>query len=439
MAEESHPKRFGSSTLLPPSSTLMPPSNDGSLLTIGHDSGQDLSAGLDRAGAEAKELALRAGAEARELASKAAALAAEKAPELRKKAHDLASRAAREAEAASEILADSGKRHAFFAAHKQKIGIGLTATLLVVGGGWLYAKHQATLLARDQIDGFLIRNNLSSVVSFADVSASPFGSVELSGFSLRIAPNHTILTAETVVISNLDTVGSQVRAVTLSAKGLEVPLLALVRAGHRGSLPDQLIGLGYTTLTGDVSIGGRFDDQHQTLSVELKGDMSDFVSWNSSVKIGNVTPAAGKVIYGLIKSAAGDNSLLQTLSEVDGLQAIAQTTLVSANLSIDNSGYMKRLKKIPDTELPPDGASTAAQTTALNEADLVRAGMLPSQAKAAREALQGWEENGGPLRIETNFTTPIPLFRPEGRFGIPAFAFSSSAAFIAATNAKVSN
>ncbi len=73
------------------------------------------------------------------------------------------------------------------------------------------------------------------------------------------------------------------------------------------------------------------------------------------------------------------------------------------------------------------------------ETELVRAGILPSKAKTSLEALNGWIANGGKLRIESNVTKPVPLFRPSAGFLPFAPAFGSLPEFLVAINGKITS
>jgi len=410
----------------------MPPSEGGTLLSVGTDSDETLAAQLSRAGVEAKELASRAGTEAREFASRAAAFTAEKAPKIRKKAEKLT-------QVARNTLADSKRRKALVAANKKTLAIGIVIVALVVGAGWTFAKHQATAVAKDRIDGFLIRNGLSTAVTYDDVTASPFGTATLSGVTVRTSKGETIAKIGALKISNVETEGDMLLGVKVSAASFEVPLLALARSQLREPMAVNAIGMGYTTLKGNLSFAESFDDQRRTLSIETTEVVRDLGSVEANLVLGNLNLAALGALANIARAAQQNNPAALLEGAFAGARIFGGATLMEANVTIDNSGWFKRNREITAYDVPVDVSAPVARSDVLTISDLVRAGMSPSDAEATREAIENWLTNGGTLRLETNIGQPVPLFRPGGIFGGQSFAFSSPAAFLVATKARILN
>lgn len=424
-----------STTLLPPSGNMLPPSNGGSLLNLDTKGGEALAGEMARAGAEAKELAARA-----------AAFAAEKAPEVKKKAQEagakvgeLAGKALKEGAAsaalAREALADPERRQAVIAANRKKLTIGLAAFAVVLGGGWMFAKHQANTIAKDRIDGFLIRYNLKGTVAYDDVSGSPFGSATLSGVRVTTSPSTTIK-AGSLTISDIEMKGDMIQSLSVAAKSVEVPLLAMARDSRRDATLHDAIGLGYTTLTGNVDVSARFDDQKSVLSFDTSGEARDAGSWKLKLKLGGLNSGTLNALYGMSQATGGDAGLGLLAVAGMGFQALGQLTLAEASLTVDNSGYFKRSQDIPSADIPVGEGASAARALAVDETELVRGGMSPSEAQATREAVEGWMKKGGTLRIESNLTQPVALFKRGSLFSP---TFDSLAEYLMLTKSKISN
>jgi len=441
--QPSSKRKQSGGTLLPVSGTLLPPSGPSN---AGTNSGEALVDDVaDQLG--------RAGTEARELASRAAALAVEKAPEIKKKAQEatkkmsgLASRAFKEAEASAQAatatLADPEKRKAAISANKRRLAVGFAALVVVMGGGWAFAKHQATSIARDRVDGFLLRYNLRANVAYDDISASPFGSATLTGVVIKDPHGSVMAKVGALGVSGIEMKGDVLQGITVAAKSFEVPFLPLTRGWLRDPVTYNLIGMGYTTITGDISVAGRIDDKDGTFSFETKGSLRDLGDWRGKLKLGGVSAAALGPLSAL--SQTDPNNPFAALGPaIIGLSTLAQqTTLAEISLSLDDSGYFKRNKEVTNAELPPDDASQAVRIVSvpIDESELVRAGISPSEAKADHEAIDTWVNKGGTIRIESNLDRPIPLFSAGNNFfGAPNLAFASPAAFFAAAKMKISN
>jgi len=411
--------------LMPLSGKLLPPSDGGSLLNVGTASEEALSDQFNRAGAEA-----------RELISRATHLAAEKAPEIKKKAENLAS-------TARITLADSQKRKAFMESNRKKIVIGVAATFMLAGGGWMFAKHQATAIAKDRIGAFFIRSGLSSNITYEDISASPFGSVTLSGVMIRAPDGAVFAKIGSIGLSDIEIKGGRLLGLKVMANSFEVPLLALARSRWRLSMAVDAIGMGYTTLNGNFSFAGRRDDLRQTLSIETNGDIRNMGNMEAKIRLGNIDLDAIAIQFTMSQATQENNPLVILMSSLLDAQSFARATLEKADVTIDNGGYFKRTHEITASDMPPDTTPTApagnARAGATAEIDkLVRAGLLPSDATATLAALENWTARGGRLRVSTNinpYDPPFPVAALWGGMTAP----DNLMAFLAATHATVSN
>lgn len=317
---------------------------------------------------------------------------------------------------------------------KNKVLIGAGAALVVVVGGWFLVKQQAAAAARDRIDGFLIRNNLRETVSYDGLSASPFGSVTLSGVKVKLSPAATV-SVDSLALSGLEMKNDQLRGLDLEADGIDVPLLAMTRADrHRDGQSVELIGLGYTNLTGKLSLSAHYDDQKQTIAVETAGDVKDAGAWKLKLGLGGVDPRAVTALSGLNASAAQANPLALLGMAGQGLQYLGSLTLSVAEISVDNAGLTKRQAQIPDQPLPVEGAAPVGKS--FDETELVRAGMAPSEAVAARQAVDTWLAKGGTLKLASNLSQPLPLFVGGNLF---APTFDDVPGYLAVTKSRISN
>jgi hypothetical protein len=435
------PKSTAGAGFLPPSGPLLPPSDGGRLLDIGTEGGGEFVAQLDRAGAEALVIGRQAAGRAQEAATRLAALAAEKAPEVGQKLTGLAL-------AAKTTLGDRNKRGAWFANHRRTMMIGAGAVVLVAGGGWFYAAHQATETAKAQVDAFIRRYKLSHIVSYGGISASPFGTVTLS--DVVVKPPHVpgILKAGSLMLSGLVADGKSVSAGTVAAESLELPFLEMARRDGINPFNVTALGLGYTKLKGDLKIGFKFDDAHQTLTVSASGSARDAGGFDATLKFGNLTSltiAGAVAALVTMVPGTGEPDLGQALVGAVGAEVAMRTvmaaTLAQLDVSVDNSGVMKRMAEMTDAALPDEAAPANAQDSAAEffARDLMQAGMDKADAESAAKAIGKWSRKGGTLRISTRIDEPLPLVKQRGFYRTQDFAFGSPAEFLAATRATVSN
>lgn len=320
--------------------------------------------------------------------------------------------------------------------NQKKLLIAAGVAVVLIGGGWTFAKYKATSVAKDQIDGYIIRHNLGGQVSYEGLSASPFGSVTLSGVRMTVSPANNV-TIGSLDISNVEMKYDQIRSISISARDIQIPLLAIVKEDLvREELIRNLIGEGYVTLTGSASSSMRYDDQRGTLALETAGDIQDVGSWKEKVSFANVDPSAMNALYGLANAPKVTNDLATLGTLGLALQGLASLSLAEAELSVDNSGIHKRTLDIPGDALPPDATATVDVISAKDEMALVRAGMTPSEAHDTSKAAETWLQKGGTLKLATHLSQPLPLFR-NGNISSPAF--DNPLGFLAAAKVRISN
>ncbi|MBF0325552.1 MAG: hypothetical protein HQL42_10815 [Alphaproteobacteria bacterium] len=317
------------------------------------------------------------------------------------------------------------------AATKNKTLIVAGLVMIVAGGGWMIAKSKATAQAKDAIDGFLIRTKLAAEVRYRDLSASPFGSATLSGVTLG-ASSPTPVVVGSIDISDIEMKGDQLRAIRIVAKDAEIPLLSIARQQHR---PDDMmktaIGLGYSRVTATLETAIRFDESKGALAVDSSGKVADGGSWDARVRLAGIDAKAVDALYGLANGgkALGGAAVLGLIGSLG--DNLTRLSLVEMKVGVDNSGWFKRANTITDLDMPPDGANGPA----FDEAELIRAGMAPSEAQAARRSVETWLKSGGGLNVATNLGQPLPLFRGS----VFAPSFTDLPAFLAMTKSRIGN
>jgi hypothetical protein len=431
-----------SALLLPPGSMLLPPSGILPAPTGGSTQGSDApptdeqpAAPSDRAAAEAGAMASRAGAEAKLVVERMAGIAADKIPAIKQRAGELAT-------SASAALADCNRRNAFITSHKQALVVGAAALLVLSGIGYFVARQQATAVARNRIDQFLNTTGLASILTYTDISASPFGTATLTGVTVKGPDWGVVGKVDTMEISGIKMNGDVLSAANLSAKSFEFPVVDLARRYREVPMVAEAMGLGYSTLKGTIALSVVFDDAKKTLFLSMKGDVRDMGTIDASVKFGGTSSSLVEPLFAMAQSGQQTDPQEFATRGIAALQSVAQTTLVEADVAVDNAGWFQREREITDSNMPGDGSappSLSANGRKSAVAELERAGMAPSNAEAAIEADWKWSTAGGPLRMTTHIDQPIPLLRSSGFLGGPTFAFDSLPKFLAVTKAKVSN
>lgn len=318
---------------------------------------------------------------------------------------------------------------------RKKLMIGAFALVILAGIGWVFAKHQANAIAKDMIDGFLIRHDLRATVSYEGVSGSPFGSAILSDVRVTLSSS-AVAKIGTLTITDVDMDGNMIFGFRLIAQAVDVPLLALARDKRRNETLHHAVGLGYTTLRGNIDVGFHFDNETGVLSVDTSGDAADAGNWNLALKLGGLDARFVRSVYDIAKSTGG-KALQRLLRAADTwTKKIKKLTFVEASLSLENSDYFQRNNDIPVADIPLDDGAVAPRAVTVSDIELVRGGMNPSEAREAVEALDEWQKEGGLLQIESRSTRSIPLFE-EGNLFSPTF--DSFEKFLAMTRSRVTH
>jgi len=317
--------------------------------------------------------------------------------------------------------------------------IGAAALAIVLVGGGVYAKHAAGNVARDQVEGFIVRQNLGGVVRYASISASLFGSVSLSDVQIKLGPNATIKVAS-LDISHLDIRDNRVYGASLLADGLEYPLVDTMRGRFVQPTADmqELVGLGYSRLIGRVALNMKLDDKKEALDIETTADFKDAGGWTAKLELAGITPSLVNFAYSLPEAQAsgGTGRLLETA--LTGMSAASRVALANAEITLDDCGISKRERKITADSYPSDNKAVVARDPEINEIALIKAGQSPSKAKSSVDAYQSWRQDGGKLKITTTIEHPIPLFK-NGFLGSVTPAFENQADLLALTKAEITN
>jgi hypothetical protein len=335
-------------------------------------------------------------------------------------------------DSANAVIEDPKKLQSTFANNRKTISASLGAVIIVAGGAWLFAVQQATVIAKDMVDGFIDQYNLRDKVSYDNVSASPFGSVTVTGVKAHISPSTSIKVADLNI-----SISDNNQSMTLSAESFELPLSALARDQDMPPVIYELIGMGYTTLISDLTTAVRFDDGKKTLVLETSADIRDVGDSELQITLGNVNLTGLHSLNSLSQMTGQGNSsieesmLLGLVSSGKIASDLAELTLSEAKLTVNNSAYHKRSKEVTGLDMPRDDTDQGTRSEMPgSENALVRAGMTPSDAKAAHAAMSSWLRDGGSLQITTSLDRPLPLLRS---------GFDDPARLLAATKSKISN
>lgn len=417
--------------LLPAGSNLFPVTDGGSLLHIKAEGGEaianDISEQFIRTYSEANKLAATLGAKTKDWMAKAKV--GEIVDETLRNAKDSAM-------SANAAIADPKKLQTILTANGKIISASLGAVIIVISGGWLFLAHQASAIAKDRVDGFIVQYNLRDTVSYDDISASPFGSATITGVKARISPN-TIIKIASLNISDIDIKNDNFQGLRLSAKSLELPMAALARSPYTSPVIYGAIGMGYTTLIGDLTTAVNFDDDKKTLVLEANGDVRDAGYWKFKIALGVASSMNFSSLYKLAQVAEHGNALAKVEASSKALEYLAELTLSEAKLTVDNSAYYKRSKEVTQFDIPQDDTKQEMLSeTPIDETALIQAGMPPSEAKATHAAMGSWLRDGGTINITTNIDRPLSLFR---RGSIFAPVFDTPADYLVVTKTKISS
>lgn len=309
---------------------------------------------------------------------------------------------------------------------KRHIQIGVAAGIVLAAVAWFALSRYASGVAKDELDGFLIRNNLRDVVTYGGVSATPFGTVTVSDVVAGAAQGVGIR-IRSLVLSGMQQELGKLVAMEAKAEQVDIPMLELQRGGK---LPDStLLELGYTRLVGDCSLAFRYDSSQRTLESTFSGKFDDLGEVRTQLGLGGIAPDMMGVLGDLpqpTKNPFGLLALLGTLKSV---------TLSHHMLFLDTGPFHKRAARVTAASTPDEQRATATTVWPVDEDELVIAGMRPSDAKKLCAAGEKWAAEGGAIRIETHLDAPVPLLLP--RQGFPSFAFDDAAAYLVATKSTV--
>jgi len=315
-----------------------------------------------------------------------------------------------------------GRKHA---------AIGIAAVILLAGIGWFAAGHYATRTARDEIDGFLIRNNLKSVISYGDISATPLGKATITDVSVKVG--NIPIKCDTVTLSGVDTNHDTPRSANVTLSGINVPVLDLARTGVQPAIP--LAKLGYQSMRGRLNLSYDLSNKGK-LTVKTHGEDSQAGSWDMTLNLSGIEPDALATLAAIPMVLTGQSNEMNLWRRLETTAMNAK--LADLELSLNDSGIHDRMQKLPDESIPASGNSSKAnQGMALNETSLVKAGMAPSGAREIVTKISGWTEKGGDISLSTGLDRPIALMRPDGMRGGTQPAFDSLESFLVATKAKI--
>lgn len=437
--------------LMPVAGKLMPVSAGGTLLAMAPGTGaadtgasgpqafpQAFGAGaIDTAaiGAQLDQFGSDAASLAREAAAKGAAFAAAKAPVLRAQAERLQGELA----GLGARLAQSDTRKTLLARHGLKLGIGALALIVLAGGAFLFTRHQQGAATQDQVNAFLIRAGLEPFVTSQSQSVSLLGATTLSGVTIKDSTGAVVAHIDSIDVADLKLNGAVPQSMKLTAHGITVPVLQLARR-VKDEVSQALIGVGYSVLAGDMTINLVDDDASGVLRLDVQGTGNDLGDGELHLVLDHVDAGAIAAIGQVVEAQRSGGPLAAAAAAMMVRQKIKDARLVSVSARIDDTGYHARITALPATGTPPGalGTTPPAIRPPMSEADLVRAGLAPSEAKDALAAITRFQTQGGTLRISSTVDHPLALFNGGGFLG-PSFAYDSPAQLLAAAKPKVTN
>jgi hypothetical protein len=315
------------------------------------------------------------------LGSKAAEIAAEQGPVLKEQAQKLGTRML---DAAAQAR-DPG----FWEKYKRRFLGGAALLVLLAGGGYEVGCYKAGELARDAVDGYLIRSHLQKQVSYQDISATPFGRVTLSGVKLDFPLLGQPIELSSLSIGGLAPDGKVPDRLEVGWSGLVLP----ARSFLSGEALAAFSGAGFQTLRGEGSFSWALDSGSHQLTVKTSGSFTDAGRWDFEASFTNADPPA-----------------LGRMAEA-GLTSLMTIQVKSVSGSLDLGGLARRAREIPRTALPAAEEQPLFDTQpAMIGTSLVEAGMAPSEARETAEALQKFAQTGTRISLKSRMERPVPLF-----------------------------
>jgi len=408
-----------SARLMPPSTRPMPPSGVDVMAARGPQRDPQVRASLDPDDDDAT-VNVRP----------AAGTVATAVPDIRRRVGEAFS-------AARTMAMDGEQRGNFTRRHGRTLLIAAAGLVLLGGGGWLYAGHQASVAAQQQVSDFLAATGMTGHVSYSGVSGSPFGAVSLEDVVIRDASNQPIATFGQLSVTGLRREGGVLLGVHLTGHAASLPLVGIAR-----EIPNpffaNLISIGYSNLKGDVSFGIDADPAHESLVIDVAGDFSDMAALKLHVGFGGIPPQLTSMMPQLASASARNDPSALMSAGMMGLQFYQKVTLIEASFSADDADLMRRMADVPMAGHPDEVVNVPLFANPVSSRDLVSAGMPAAEAEAVHGVFDRWLLSGGKLRVETVLSQPLALFSKTGQWGGPSMAFSNLAAFLVASHAKVS-
>lgn len=305
------------------------------------------------------------------------------------------SKATEAAAMSQQVIGDQDLRKAVWARSRKMAGVAGIAVLILAGGGWFYAQHHATEVAKERVDGALARFGLVRAITYENISASPFGSVTLDGIKIS-SPMTGNVQIGSLTLSRYDVQEDQFKGIEGSIKKIDLPVLAMARAGSGNYRLQELVGLGYKSVSLDTKFAADFDAETQAWTIASSGSAEDLGGWSIDLTLEPTSVAASS--FDLFQS----NPMTAGFGMLGAFRGIG---ISKASITLDNSGYAERSAEIPSDSMPPSEGGSG-----VNYAFLLKArGFPPEQAEQAHKALQEWQTKGGKLRLDANPDRPVSL------------------------------
>ena len=401
--------------LLPPSpALLMPPgpllsSSLGAEAESGLVIPEEVAAGLARA----KQVGLVMSTRLRDSA-------VEHAPEMRRQATLAAQSAGKGASAAlvAAVEATGTARQAWAAAgarpglRRNMLLGGLAALAVVLAGGWLMAKQQATFSARREVPAALARLGLTSKVSYADLTASPSGSVTLKQVTWRDGPQ--VLAIDSITVGDIAQGPAGLRRGDLAVRGMAVPI-GRMRDSLPPGLGNMLLGLGYVAPRVDVDASFDIDDSRRMLTADVVARSAGLGSAATHLRVSGSTTAGLVPLVEVYAQKFGMQP--DRRFGPDGMFAmqaaqreLAQLALVEGSLTLDDAPLAARAAEVPARSMPDEAPSPDEQERTQRFLAGLGGIVAPDDAAAAQLAAAYWLKNGGRLVVKADPANPVPFF-----------------------------
>lgn len=326
----------------------------------------------------------------------------------------------------------------------KKVLIGGLAGVVVVGlavGGWVYARKQATEVARYAVENALTYGRLQGKVTYQEVTASPFGSMAVRGIAVT-TPEGQGVTIDEILIKDADLKDGMLKSATVVAQGIKIPLVEL--AGRQQLSPSdkkmvqQIANMGYGVLNGDVTFATRYDIDGQTSVSSLNVSIKDMMSVSLEMGYGNLSKdlIQSLLILGQTASAGKGHDQEMMGQLVSTLGKAGSLTLLNNSFRIDMRGLAPRLKQELDKEKAGQVEAAAAQAKASVSMNLNALGVAPAEADKAANAVSQLLLTGAPLSVKSGMSGPLALFK-NGNFMTPTF--TDVGTYLAVTKTTISS